>query len=181
MFLNKFSSYLPIFLLAGFLIIGGCSKSDDQRQFENESLSAPNDYTVTPTAGEITDNDPDDWRISPMYRGLINIGTGISSFQPPYPNPIDFNQDITINIYISNIDNLDQIEVYSFEFVSDAGKPPIAVRNDITSPSLISLRVNGQDISGKSGGSQANGLYRIRILDGDLNVITYGDIKIGPE
>lgn len=181
MFSNRVFPYLTILFLAGFLLVAGCSKSDDQREFENQSLSAPNDFTVTPTEGEVTDNDPDDWRISPMYRGLINIGTGISSFQPPYPNPMDFNQDLTINIYLSNIDNLDRIEVYSFEFVSDAGKPPITVRDDISSPSLVTLRVNGQEISGKSGGTQANGLYRIRILDGDLNVITYGDIKIGTE
>lgn len=167
------------FVFVGFLLLAGCSKSDDQRQFENESLQTPNNYTTTPTDGEITNEDPDDWRISPMYRGLVNIGTGISSFAPPYPNPLNFNQDLNVNIYISNIDNLNRIEVYTFEYVRDAGKAPIIVRDDISSPSLISIRLNGQEISGKTGGSQANGLYRIRILDGDLNVITYGDIKIG--
>jgi len=178
---NNFYPYIIIFFLAGFLFVAGCSKSDDQREFENQSLSAPNGYTETPTEGEITNNDPDDWRISPMYRGLINIGTGVSSFEPPYPNPMSFNQDLKINIYLSNIDNLDKIIVYSFENVSDAGKAQIASRNDISSPSLVNFRLNGQEISGKTGGSQANGLYRIRILDGDFNVITYGDIKIGTE
>ncbi|WP_445664633.1 hypothetical protein [Fodinibius sp. AD559] len=182
MFSNRFFPYLTVLFLAGFLFVAGCSKSDDQREFENQSLSAPNDYTVTPTEGEITDNDPDDWRISPMYRGFINIGTGISSFEPPYPNPMGFNQELTINIYLSKIDNLDRIKVYSFEHPSDAGKTLLAVRDDITSPSLVTpIRLNGEEISGKSGGSQANGLYRIRILDGNLNVITYGDIKIGAE
>lgn len=157
----------------------GCSKSDDQREFENQSLQEPSRFTESPSEGEITNEDPDDWRISPMYQGLINIGTGLSSFEPPYPNPLDYNQDLNINIYLSNIDNLDRIEVYAFEFVSDAGKAPITVRDDISSPSLISLRLNGQEISGKSGGSQADGLYRIRILDGNLNVITYGDVRIG--
>lgn len=165
----------------GFLALSGCSKSDDQREFENQSLSSPGNYTATPTAGEITNEDPDDWRISPMYRGLLNIGTGISSFEPPYPNPLDFNQDLTITIYLSNIDNLDRIEVYSFENVSDAGKAPIAVRDDISPPTLVTIRLNGQELSGKTGGSQANGIYRIRILDGDFNVITYGDIKIGSQ
>lgn len=168
-----------VIIFVGFLTLSGCSKSDDQRQFENESLQEPSNITATPSEGEITNEDPDDWRISPMYRGLINIGTGLSSFEPPYPNPMDYNQDLNINIYISNIDNLDRIEIYAFEFVSDAGKSPITVRDDISSPSLISLRLNGQEISGKSGGTEANGLYRIRILDGDLNVITYGDVRIG--
>lgn len=178
---NNFFQYPTLLLIAGFLIVAGCSKSNDQREFENQSLSTPSNFTTTPTQGEITDNDPDDWRVSPMYRGLINIGTGISSFQPPYPNPMDFNQNITINIYLSNIDNLDRLEVYSFETVSEAGKPPIAIRDNISSPSLVTIQLSGQEISGPSGGSQANGLYRIRILDGDLNVVTYGDIKIGPE
>lgn len=181
MLFNSFTQYVTILFFAGFLIFSGCSKSDDQREFENQSLSAPSGYTATQAEGEITDNDPDDWRISPMYRGLLYIGTGIRSLQPPYPNPIDYNQDLTINIYLSNIDNLNRIEIYSFENVSDAGKPPIAVRDDISSPLLVTIRLNGQEISGQSAGSQANGLYRIRVLDGDLNVITYGDIKIGTE
>lgn len=181
MFSNRFFPYRTILFLAGFLIVAGCSKSDDQREFENQSLSAPNDYTITPKEGEVTDNDPDDWRISPMYRGLINVGIGLSSFVPPYPNPMEYNQDLNIRIYLSNIDNLDEIRVYSFEHVSDAGKTQIALRDDISSPTLVTIRLNGQEISGKSGGSQANGLYRIRVLDGDFNVITYGDIKIGPE
>ncbi|MGM0546790.1 MAG: hypothetical protein ACQEST_08710 [Bacteroidota bacterium] len=170
---------LVIIFFAGFLFATGCSKSDDQRQFENESLQEPSNITETQSEGDITNEDPDDWRISPMYQGLINVGTGLSSFEPPYPNPMDYNQDLNIQIYLSNIDNLDRIEVYAFEFVSDAGRSPIIVRDDISSPSLVSLRLDGQQISGKSGGSQANGLYRIRILDGDLNVITYGDVRIG--
>lgn len=178
---NKFSPFLTIFFLAGFLIFAGCSKSDDQREFENQSLSAPSDYTVTTTQGEITSNDADDWRISPMYRGLINIGTGIGSFEPPYPNPMDYNQDLNIFIKLNSVDNINSIEVYSFEFVSNAGKPPIDVRSNISSPSLVTIQISGDRISGKSGGSQANGLYRIRILDGDRNVITYGDIKVGQE
>ncbi len=178
---NNFYPYVIIFFLAGFLLVAGCSKSDDQREFENQSLSAPNDYTETPTEGEIINNDPDDWRVSPMYQSRIYIGTGISSFEPPYPNPLNYNQDLNIFIYVSNVDNLDEIRVYSFETNPNTSEQFVTLEDNISSPSLVSIRLSGQEISGQPGGSEANGLYRIRILDGNLNVITYGDIKIGTE
>lgn len=171
---KRLLKYSLILLFVGFLA-ADCSKSNDQRDFENQALSEPRGFTQTSADGTVGDTDPDDWRISPMYRGLISIGT--PDDQPPYPNPLPFNQNLTINLYIRSIETLNRIEVYAFEFPSEANAP-IAVREDISSPTLETLTLSGQLISGSSGGSGAAGLYRILIYDGQQNVITYGDIRV---
>lgn len=174
----KYHLYYLLFLFCtGCLLMTGCSKSDDQREFENQALSEPQGITETDLNGNVISTDPDDWRISPMYQGLITIGTPDN--QPPHPNPLSFNQELTINIYIRSLETLSRLEVYAFELPSEANSPTIAVREDISSPTLETITLSGQLISGSSGGSQASGLYRIIIYDGQQNVVTYGDIQIG--
>jgi len=171
---NLFSS-ISIFLFVACLV-AGCSKSNDQRKFEDQALTTPNNYTQTDGQGNVIDKDEDDWRVSPMYRGLITIGTPDN--QPPYPNPLSFNQQLTINIYIRSIETLNRMEVYAFKFPSQANAPAIAFREDLSSPTLETFTLSGESISGSPGGSQATGLYRILIYDGQRNLITYGDISI---
>lgn len=169
-------------ILIAFLILGGmlasCSKSNDQRQFEEQARSQPQGITETDAQGQVANTDPDDWRISPMYRGLVFIGDGISGSQPPYPNPMQYNQRLDLSIYVSNTETLDRIEIYSFEIPSQLNGP-IYTESDISSPQLVSpTNLSGEFISSSSGGSQASGLYRLLIYDGQQNLITYGDIRI---
>ena len=169
--------YLILIATAGFLLVG-CSKSNDQREFENQALQQPQGFTETGPNGDIINTDPDDWRVGPMYRGLVSIGTPDN--QPPYPNPLAFNQDLTINIYIRSIETLSRLEIYSFRQPSQTNAA-IAVRDNLSSPTLETFTLGGALISGSTGGSQAEGLYRILIYDGQQNLITYGDIKIGQQ
>lgn len=164
----------PLLLLG--CLFAGCSKSDDQRDFENEALTSPEGITRTDANGNVQQTDPDDWRISPMYSGLVSVGT--PDDQPPYPNPLSFNQNLTINIYIRSIETLNRLEVYSFRFPDQANSPAIAIRDDLSSPTLETITLSGQIITGASGGSQAAGLYRILIYDGNQNLITYGDVEV---
>lgn len=177
--MHKSALYLFSLLFAGCLLLAGCSKSDDQREFENQARTEPEGITETDSNGNIIDTDPDDWQISPLYRGLITIGT--PDDQPPYPNPLSFNQELTINIYIRSLETLNRLEVRTFEFPSQENFPLTPVRDDISTPTLETITLSGQLISGSSGGSQASGLYRILIYDGQQNLITYGDIRIGTE
>lgn len=170
-----FKCILILFVLSASL--GACSKSDDQRKFEQEARSDPNGYTETDSQGEVLSEDPDDWRISPMYRGLITIGEGISDSQPPYPNPLPLNQDLTLNLYINDIETLSRFEIYTFRPPSGLSGP-IYREDDISSPTLLSPNLSGEFIANSSSGSQASGLYRILIYDGRRNIISYGDIRI---
>lgn len=178
--MHKFFFYrllVTVLCCWGIIQLSGCSKSDDQREFENEALAEPRGITEVDTQGNVIDADPDDWRISPMYRGLITMGTPDN--QPPFPNPLSFNQRLEINIYIRSLETLNRFEVYSFKQPTEANSPAIAIRENISTTTLVTLNLSGQIISGSSGGSQASGLYRIVIYDGQQNVITYGDIQIG--
>lgn len=169
--------FFPRLLLLFFFgcLLAGCSKSDDQRDFENQALTSPQNFTQVTTSGDVLDTDPDDWRISPMYSGLVSVGT--PDDQPPFPNPLSFNQNLSINIYIRSIETLNRMEVFVFEIPSEINGP-IASLQDLSSPTLETINLNGASISGSSGGSQAAGLYRIMIYDGNQNLITYGDIRI---
>lgn len=171
---NQLPQILILLLCAGYLL-GGCSKSNDQRDFEKQARSVPQNITETDGQGNIINTDPDDWRIGPTYSGLISIGT--PGNQPPYPNPLSFNQDLTINIYIRSIETLNRIELYAFERPSQINGP-LTVLQNFSSPTLETITLSGATISGSSGGSQASGLYRLLIYDGQQNLITYGDVRI---
>lgn len=179
MFSYKYSLYLPIFFLAGFLIIVGCSKNDDQRDFENQALSSqPEGITHTKNAEIIEGKtDPDDWRISPTYSGLIRVEV------PAHPNPAAYNSNnIQIDLYIiSNLERTNSIEVWAFK---NPGRNniygPLYIEDDLSSTSsFISIPLTGELIAGSNGGSAASDIYRILIFDeNQRNLITYGDIQI---
>lgn len=171
---KQLSRILILLFCAGYLLTG-CSKSNDQRDFEKQARSEPQNITETDGQGNVINADPDDWRIGPTYSGLVSIGTPDN--QPPYPNPLPFNQDLTINIYIRSIETLKRIEVYSFERPSQVNGP-LSVLQNFTTPTLETITLSGETISGSSGGSQASELYRLLIYDGQQNLITYGDIRI---
>lgn len=174
-----FVCYIVLVLLGTSFLLS-CSKSDDQKKFEQEALRPPQNITETDVHGDIIENqtDPDDWRISPRYSGLITIGEPLT--QLPHPNPVLFNQQLTLQIDLKTIQNLSRIEVYVLEL--DASNPLVllAQQTIASTPTLIEFNLGGQLISGSTGGSDAEGLYRILIYDdGRRNLITYGDIQIG--
>lgn len=178
---TNFSLYIFTFFLAVLSLVS-CSKSDDQREFENRAISEPEGITETNSNGDVVNDniDHDDWQISPMYQGLITIGT-TGDVEYPHPNPLPFNLDLTINLYIRTVETLNRIEIRTFEFPSQDSFPIRTVRDNISSPTLENFTLSGSLISGSTGSSQAAGLYRILIYDGQQNLITYGDVRIGTE
>lgn len=170
-----------LFFLSAFIcMVAACSKSDDQKKFEEEALRLPENITETDASGKIIGDkeDPDDWRISPRYSGLITIGEPLT--QLPYPNPLPFNQKLTLQIDLRSIQNLSRIEIYVLEV--SASNPLILLDQQIiaSTPTLIEFNLGGDLISGSKGGSNAENLYRILIFDdGKRNLISYGDVQIG--
>ncbi|HET6527693.1 MAG TPA: hypothetical protein VFG39_02990 [Balneolaceae bacterium] len=167
-----FSSHFSIIFLAGVLL-AGCSKSDDQRDFENGAFAVPRGITEMTANGTVVPDkeDPEDWRIAPMYRGLIDIET------PAYPNPVALNSSFRIDLYITGLETISALKVYAFEL---PGKlyVPIYVRENLSSTSLVTINLNAAAVANSSAGSQAAGLYRILIYDGRQNLISYGDVRI---
>ncbi|MCW9705827.1 hypothetical protein [Fodinibius salsisoli] len=171
---------LPALFLCifGALILTGCSKSDDQKKFENEAFKPPNKYTETLQDGSIKNEDPDDWRISPRYSGLITIGEPLTEL--PHPNPVLFNSRLTIDIYLRSIETLSAIEIYLLDLESSSNPlRPLDQRTVSSGQSQTTFTLSGELISGSTGGSDADDLYRILIYDdGRRNLITYGDVKV---
>jgi len=166
-----------ILLVLSFGMLASCSKSNDQRDFENEALRTPSGITETNANGEVVgEPDNDDWRISPMYRGLISINS--SGARLPYPNPLPYNQKITIGLYLGSLETLNRLEVYSFKDPNQLSGRIYNIEG-LNPPGYEEITLSGSNISGSAGGSQADGLYRVLIYDGQQNLITYGDVQIG--
>ena len=166
---------LLLFVLSG-LLFAGCSKSDDQRQFEEEALQQPRNITKTDASGNITgSSDPDDWRIGPMYQGLINIGN-FSEPQPPFPNPVNFNSDL--HIYFTQLvsDEISRLEIYKLTEFNNRQVVRLYDEFEINS-TFNDLRISGSSIADGEG-SGASDIYRLLIYDGRGNLITYGDVEV---
>lgn len=163
------------FTALSLLLAVGCSKSDDQRKFENHALTSPDGITETNASGDITGSaDRDDWRIGPMYRGLISIG--FSDSQPPYPNPLGYNQNLTLQIKFNVSDPVDAIEIRKFRTLATQ---PTQVRflDQNSLGTFNTVTIPGKDIA-YGEGSGASDTYRLLIYDGNYNLISYGDIRI---
>lgn len=170
---SNVSTFLLLIVAVLFL---GCSKSDDQLQFEREALSQPQNITETDGNGNITGtSDPDDWRIGPMYRGRINIG-GLSDSQVPFPNPVAFNS--TLHIYLTQLtpDEISTLEIYKLTEFNNRQVVRLYDEFEINS-TFNDLRIPASKIADGEG-SGASGIYRILIYDGRENLISYGDVEV---
>lgn len=166
--------FLPIL---GVFIFAGCSKSDEQKEFENQAWNLPDNYTSTVDGVSVKNKDPDDWRISPQYQSLIRIG---ETYTLPHPNPLAFNYvpGLTLDIDVGNIQTLSRVEVNVLDL--DAPNPlrQLKVQTVSSTPTLITFTLPGELISASTGGSNASDLYRLIIYDGRNNIISYGDVKV---
>ena len=161
-----------------FIILLGvsCSKSDDQRRFEEEALRPPQHITETNAAGDtIGTADEDDWRIAPMFRGLISLGT-LGESQAPFPNPVGFNSSIHIYLTQPSLDRVTRLEVYQHTGATGPHFVQTFEEYELNS-GLNELRIPANQIAGGEG-SNASKLYRLLIYDGAQNLITFGDIQI---
>ena len=163
----KFKLILPLIFVILYIWTSGCSQNEDQREFENEAFSLPQGITHTNNRGEIINgnSDPDDWRVSPFYQGLVFV-------DPAYPNPVLTNQQLSLQIHLPFIDTISTLFAY---VMRDA-----IHYNFIKSETALTLTVFIFDPVNEIARFSENpqGLYRIVIVDDNDNVVTYGDVKI---
>lgn len=166
-----------IFFIGCFVLLlsAGCSKSDDQREFENRALTEPSEITETGSTGELTGNrDRDDWQIGPMYRGLISIG--FSNPAAPYPNPLNYNQNLTLQIKFNVSDPVNAVEIRKFRTLATQPTQIRFLQQDELG-TFNTITIQGKNIA-YGEGSGANDIYRLLIYDGNYNLISYGDVRI---
>lgn len=162
---------IPKLLLIGIVFIS-CSQSDAQREFENQAFRAPQNITETNSSGELVnggDTDPDDWRIGPDYRGLIEVG------KPAYPNPVLIDDFIFIELDFGFESRIRGLRIFAF---SD---PNVNIQqiDEITRElsTIETLRISPSLFAGSTGVGLAT-IYRIVITDQNENVLTYGDVEV---
>jgi hypothetical protein len=172
---DNFLLNLTILFFAGFLILAGCSKSDDQREFENQALVPPfRGITEMTSQGEKTENgntDSDDWNISPRYVQRISVLT------PAYPNPISYGQTLQITIDFGYDNTANEIAFFAkSQHTSNSQLQFLFRESDLSI--IDTFSINTAQFAQESGVGLSN-IYRIFIYDGKDNLITYGDVKIG--
>lgn len=147
----------------------GCSENDAQREFEQEAFREPEGITKTDISGDIEEEDENDWRVAPMYSGIIRVQ------KPAFPNPVHSGQQIEIQLSISGIESVSSIEVMNrnennnwqqLEFESDP------------ETGLLVFQIDPRWFTYTDNYENAIGLHRVFFFDSDDNVITYGDVKI---
>jgi|AntRauTorckE6833_2_1112554.scaffolds.fasta_scaffold30200_2 hypothetical protein len=161
-------SFFTFFLFFLFLIIA-CTRNDAQRDFEKEAYSFPNNFTQTTAQGEVESTDEDDWRISPLFQGLIEIN-------PPFPNPTTTNQAIQFEVEVTGIQSVSGIEVLvRFE---DNSFRSVYQDFETLSPGLTTFQVNPIEFAQFGNPEGARGLSRLFIFDGRSQMISYGDVLV---
>lgn len=153
--------------------VASCSKSGDQREFERDAFTFPQNYTATDAHGALLPNatDPDDWRIGPMFGGLVAVST------PAWPNPVNLNNSFQIELDIRGIESVSGLEVLAFD---EPGQPligPLYLEDEgALSGGLHTITLSPGQFHNPE--TSITDLYRILIYDGNQNLITYGDVQI---
>ena len=164
-----FSLFIFLFLLIP-LLAGSCSRNDDQNEFEREAFRPAAGITETNSAGEVIGSpDPDDWRVSPMYQGLVEVHL------TAFPNPTQGDM-INIELYISQ-DALYEIEAYTYlnDDMQTGGYRQLHYDNHVD-PGFYSLSIAPERFGHSY--ENARGTHRVFIADRNQNLITYGDIRV---
>jgi hypothetical protein len=156
-------------LLAGCL--GGCAfEKEEQRRFENDAYSNPKNITITDAKGGVSSRDRDDWRISPLYVGLVRV-------DPAFPNPSTTLGRIEIHVMVDGLFAVNGLYALVHE-------PGISTRvvwsldQSPLPPGLHVITLNPLDLSRLGTVEDARGLHRIVITDRRENVLTYGDVMV---
>lgn len=147
----------------------GCTRNDAQREFEEEAYSFPNNYTKTTAQGQVESVDEDDWRISPLFQGLIEIN-------PPFPNPVATNQAIQFEVEVTGIQSVSGIEV--LVRFDDNSFRSVYQNFETLQPGLTTLQINPIELAQFGNPEGARGLNRLFIFDGKSQMISYGDVLV---
>lgn len=147
--------------LGALVLVSGCNLEDEQETFWAEALAEPSGITETTESGTVVSTDPEDWRVSPRYRGLV------TTIEPPYPNPSE-GQTVILTVDYSAIQGAPQQL-----FLVVVEEERLSVIDEVTGTAgAYQFSFNPSATLGEPG------LYRLLILDDGDELISYGDIEV---
>lgn len=169
--MKSFNSIPAIFISLIVFSIVSCNQSDEQRQFEREAISLPENITETTDNGAIVEGreDPDDWRIAPYFQGVVYVDP------VPFPNPLLTNQRLNLNIFVTGVDGVAGLRVLVL-YNENSIRPLYESSTSPLPTGLTSISLAAGDIARFDDNPE--GLYRIIVEDRNEVVITYGDVRI---
>lgn len=151
------------------LLLGSCTRDDDQFEFEQQAYSPPNNFTETTSQGEIVSRDEDDWRTSPLFQGLIEI-------VPPYPNPTNTSMAIQFEVEVTGVQSVSGLDVLTrFE---DGSFRSLYQSFETLEPGLTTFSINPMELSQFGDANGARDLHRIYIFNANQQMISYGDVMV---
>lgn len=155
----------PLTVLTLLLVLPACDTNVQQDEFLLDSELPPNGITRTDEAGEVLEEDPDDWRLAPAFRGAVEV-------EPAYPNPVARAGDVTLVVT-----DLFGDAVAGGIYVSgfDAAGRPVRLADDLSAGPTYILRFNPSRLSASDAEGQ---LFRVRVFTTDFRLITYGDVQV---
>ncbi len=150
-----------------FLCCSACDNQGAQSDFVEEASLPPGGITRildNDFGGTVCSEDPDDWRISPVYASVVFVE------QASFPNPISGSSVGTILLRVLQLDRVQG------GFVLNAfgqGNTPIELGRilDASSPGTYELQYAPSLLV-------ENGLHRLFIFDSLGELVTYGDVEL---
>ncbi|GIV61572.1 hypothetical protein GQ464_001375 [Rhodocaloribacter litoris] len=161
--MNRIACGLVLVFLGGGL--AACdTQRDEQEAFVAMAERSPEGFARTDAAGNILQDDPDDWRTAPFFAGKI-------SFRPPYPNPTR-GEPVTLPFV-------------TLEFNAVSNRMVLRTRDPADPRRLLLLaEVNN---AAETGGHEfrfspiqigVTGLHRLFVFDATGELVTYGDVML---
>ncbi len=163
--------FFPVLLISLSFIIISCSGNDAQRDFESDAYnSTPSGITRTSSQGEVISVDPDDWRISPFFQGLVEI-------TPPFANPAQLGTPINFEVQVTGVQGVSGLDVQVRYSNGDWNNLYLSNDNPLQ-PGLTTFQINPIALSRDGSDNLARGIHRIFFFDFNQRLISYGDIEV---
>tara|TARA_R110002126_G_scaffold1684_1_gene9999 strand:+ start:2842 stop:3339 length:498 start_codon:yes stop_codon:yes gene_type:complete len=162
--------FIPTYLLMLIVAISACTSNDAQREFENDAYQNPSGITQTTVQGEVISEDPDDWRISPFFQGLVEV-------IPPFQNPAQLGTAINFEIQITGVQGVSGLDV-RVRFPNGAFSSLYTSTSSQLEPGLTTFQIDPIALSQDGSDNLARGLHRIFFFDFNQRLISYGDIEV---
>ncbi len=154
------SAVLALLLVA----LPGCDTVEGQDLFFEQSELDPRGFTETGEDGEVVSEDPDDWRVAPFFANQVDV-------RPASPNPVARNGLVTLTVQ-------DIFGTFTGELrlsgIGD-GRQFVLLDED-AGPDFYTFTFNPTRLRISSG--EGPRLYRVRVLDSQSRIVTYGDILV---
>ena len=131
----------------------------------------PDNFTETTYDRQIISEDPDDWRVSPFYQGLVEV-------DPAYPNPIETTGQVNIDVDVTGIESVPGLEVFVYYHEQGVRDRIYESNQNPLPPGLTPINFSANELGRFETIESSLGLHRIILLDNNENVISYGDIMV---